>query len=223
MTTEGKNYFSFEWGRCVVEVACPLCSEIVDLGSNSKGIYECPYCRGEFEYEPEITLTTPVIIGKEIYHSQTKEVLKNVFEYIVLTLLTAGLLSLFKFFEDRSGKKWLMEKQADYAEGILDPSFLSGSGLKVYPNLDAELLPRFFGRPVHKFASDEITGLVYFHTTGASRLAELHILSDKKYVATLHVGHGGLAKRKAQKYGEQICALYGFELGVASEHVSNDS
>lgn len=207
----------------MVEVACPLCSEVVDLGSNSKGIYECPCCSGEFEYEPEITLSAPLIIGKEIHHSQTKEILKDVFAYIVLTLLTAGFMSLFKFFEDRGAKKSLMKKQADYAEGILDPSFLSGSGLKVYPNLDAELLPRFFGTPVHKFASDEITGLVYFHTTGASRLAELHILSDEKYVAKIHVGYGAMAKRKAQRYGKQLCALYGLELGVATEYVNNDS
>ena len=35
----------------MVEVECPLCSEAVDLGSDSTGTYECPYCEGDFEYE----------------------------------------------------------------------------------------------------------------------------------------------------------------------------
>ena len=35
----------------MVEVECPLCSKTVDLGSDSSGTYECPYCEGDFEYE----------------------------------------------------------------------------------------------------------------------------------------------------------------------------
>jgi len=35
----------------MVEVECPLCSKTVDLGSDSTGTYECPYCEGGFEYE----------------------------------------------------------------------------------------------------------------------------------------------------------------------------
>jgi hypothetical protein len=35
----------------MVEVECPLCSKTVDLGSDSTGTYECPYCEGDFEYE----------------------------------------------------------------------------------------------------------------------------------------------------------------------------
>ena len=37
----------------MVEVECPLCSKTVDLGSNSAGTYECPYCEGEFEVEDD--------------------------------------------------------------------------------------------------------------------------------------------------------------------------
>ena len=35
----------------MAEVECPLCSKTVDLGSDSTGTYECPYCEGDFEYE----------------------------------------------------------------------------------------------------------------------------------------------------------------------------
>jgi hypothetical protein len=36
----------------MVEVECPLCAESVDLGSDTTGTYECPYCTGDFEYKP---------------------------------------------------------------------------------------------------------------------------------------------------------------------------
>ena len=38
----------------MVEVECPSCTETVDLGSDSTGTYECPYCREDFEYESSI-------------------------------------------------------------------------------------------------------------------------------------------------------------------------
>ena len=37
--------------RIMVEVECPSCTETVDLGSDSPGTYECPYCSEDFEYE----------------------------------------------------------------------------------------------------------------------------------------------------------------------------
>ena len=37
----------------MVEVPCPLCDKEVDLGVDSSGEYECPYCEGFFEYESE--------------------------------------------------------------------------------------------------------------------------------------------------------------------------
>ena len=39
----------------MVEVVCPLCDKEVDLGVDSPGEYECPYCEGFFEYEPKST------------------------------------------------------------------------------------------------------------------------------------------------------------------------
>ena len=35
----------------MVEVECPLCTETVDLGSDTPGAYECPYCNRDFEFE----------------------------------------------------------------------------------------------------------------------------------------------------------------------------
>ena len=38
----------------MVEVECPLCTETVDLGSDTPGAYECPYCNRDFEFELEL-------------------------------------------------------------------------------------------------------------------------------------------------------------------------
>jgi hypothetical protein len=38
----------------MVEIECPLCTKTVDLGSDSTGTYECPYCHEDFEYESNI-------------------------------------------------------------------------------------------------------------------------------------------------------------------------
>tara|TARA_B110000014_G_C20094014_1_gene573179 strand:+ start:272 stop:874 length:603 start_codon:yes stop_codon:yes gene_type:complete len=35
----------------MVEVECPSCTKSVDLGSDSPGTYECPYCSEDFQYE----------------------------------------------------------------------------------------------------------------------------------------------------------------------------
>ena len=40
--------------RNMVEVECPSCTKTVDLGSDSTGTYECPYCHEDFEYESSI-------------------------------------------------------------------------------------------------------------------------------------------------------------------------
>ena len=38
----------------MVEVECPQCTSTVDLGSNTTGIYECPHCHEDFEYESSL-------------------------------------------------------------------------------------------------------------------------------------------------------------------------
>ena len=53
----------------MVEVLCPLCEKEVDLGVDTSGEYECPYCEGSFEYESESTATK--------FHQFAQEILVN--------------------------------------------------------------------------------------------------------------------------------------------------
>jgi hypothetical protein len=212
----------------MVEVECPSCTETVDLGSDSKGIYECPYCHDDFEYEPEISLTSPIIIGKETHHnSEMMNLLSNIFAYLVLTVMSAGVLSLIKFFEDRSTKKKLLEFQNEYSEGILNSDFLCGSGIRVYPNLEAELLPVSDDIPSHRFGNDEITGLVFYHASNEWSVGnvELHIISDNHFpvfVARIVVGRGAKARRKGRDLGEEICALYNLEMDETAAYLRDE-
>ena len=209
----------------MVEVDCPLCTKTVDLGGDSKGTYECPYCNEDFDYEPEIFLTAPIIIGKKTNHSEVLNLLSEIFAYIVLTVLSAGVLSLIKFFEDRSIKKKRLEWKREYSNGILNPDFLSGSGIKVYPNLEAELLPIAKDTPSHKFGKESITGLVFYHTHGAYVKVELHIISDDHFppfVARINVGSGAKARRRGRDLAEEICALYNLEMDETDAYVKDE-
>jgi len=209
----------------MVEVDCPLCSKTVDLGGDSKGTYECPYCNEDFDYEPEIFLTAPIIIGKKTNHSEVLNLLSEIFTYFVLTVTTVGILSLIKFFEDRSIKKKRLEWQREYSNGILNPDFLSGSGIKVYPNLEAELLPIAKDTPSHKFGKEDITGLVFHQSiSGLYHNPELHIISDGHFVAKINL-RGNKKSRRREGFGrdlaEEICALYKLEMDETKAYVSS--
>ena len=206
----------------MVEVECPLCTKTVDLGDDPEGAYECPYCNEDFDYEPEISLTSPIIIGKKTNHSESMNLLSDIFAYIVLTVLSAGVLSLMKYFEDRSIKKKRLEYQNEYSNGILNPDFLIGSGIKVYPNLEAELLPITMGTPSHKFGKEDITGLVFYHTHGANVKVELHIICDGRFVARINVGYGAKARRKGRDLAKEICALYNLDMDETKAYVKDE-
>ena len=43
----------------MVEISCPECSDIIDLGEAEEGTYSCPYCEHEFYWESENSRFTP--------------------------------------------------------------------------------------------------------------------------------------------------------------------
>ncbi len=55
----------------MVEVECPLCTETVDLGSDTTGTYECPYCSEDFLYEVD-TSTRDARLIDEIEYGDLK-------------------------------------------------------------------------------------------------------------------------------------------------------
>ena len=43
----------------MVEISCPECSDIIDLGEAEEGTYSCPYCEHEFYWESDNSRFTP--------------------------------------------------------------------------------------------------------------------------------------------------------------------
>ena len=43
----------------MVEISCPECSGIIDLGEAEEGTYSCPYCEHEFYWESDNSRFTP--------------------------------------------------------------------------------------------------------------------------------------------------------------------
>ena len=83
-----KSYTLGSKGLDMVEVECPSCSETVDLGSDTTGTYECPYCNEDFEYDSEIErqdgdLSTIWIVGA-----------------VSLAFGVAGVIALISVIED---------------------------------------------------------------------------------------------------------------------------
>ena len=98
----------------MVEVECPLCSEAVDLGSDSTGTYECPYCEGDFEYESstshDLNDTNPkrVLLGqrnnsRETSGRLTQENTEKIVLPIFLVIFTVAFLVLVFVYMGVSG------------------------------------------------------------------------------------------------------------------------
>jgi len=162
----------------MVEVECPLCAESIDLGMAEEGAYECPYCEDEFYWEPDEFLNiekelfdsdvvktetdwpeNTVLLGKE---PSSGVVWKIVYPILLIffTLCTAGVFLLVWWgSSDRRGEKKKMEKmKEEYSRGVLNPEFLKGPGLLLYPNQECELLTEY-DRPNHHFSSTDITDI----------------------------------------------------------------
>jgi uncharacterized protein (TIGR00266 family) len=49
----------------MVEISCPACSDIIDLGEAEEGTYSCPYCEQDFYWEPDNSTFNPLKVECE--------------------------------------------------------------------------------------------------------------------------------------------------------------
>ena len=162
----------------MVEIECPLCAESIDLGMAEEGEYECPYCEDEFYWEPDEFLNiekeifdsevvkteinwpeNTVLLGKEPSSEPVWKIVNSIL-LIILTFCTAGVFLLVWWGStDRRREKKEMEKmKEEYSRGVLNPEFLKGPGLLLYPNQECELLTEY-DRPNHHFSPTDITDI----------------------------------------------------------------
>ena len=148
----------------MVEVECPSCTKLVDLGSGDSGEYECPYCNTNFHYEGMF----PILIGNK---PPTQNPLAMAFVLlleILFYICTAGVglivAYLVKDVEKKKLKKWLQE----YESGSLNPNLLSGFVLLIHSNLDGEILTDQ-DRPNHKFTEEDIESIHLYQQDSSGR------------------------------------------------------
>ncbi len=119
----------------MVEVECPLCSEAVDLGSDSTGTYECPYCEGDFEYESSTSqalndtnlkrgLLKQMNNPRETSQRLTQEKLEKIVLPIFMLIFTGAFLVLILVYMGESG--W------EETEGEIISSYSTDSELTEY-------------------------------------------------------------------------------------------
>lgn len=119
----------------MVEVECPLCSETVDLGSDSTGTYECPYCESDFEYEsstsqylndtnPKRGLLGQMNNSREISGRLTQVNAEKIVLPIFMVIFTVAFLVLVFVYMGESG--W------EETEGEIISSYSPDSGLTEY-------------------------------------------------------------------------------------------
>jgi hypothetical protein len=162
----------------MVEVECPLCAESIDLGMAEEGAYECPYCEDEFYWEPdefldiekelfdsddvktEIDWSENTILLGKAPASEMSEKIPFYFFLILFSVMTAGvfLLIAWSSYDRRQAKKKMEKMKEEYSRGVLNPEFLKGPGLLLYPNQECELLTEY-DRPNHRFSSIDITDI----------------------------------------------------------------
>lgn len=91
----------------MVVVQCPHCVEEIELEDNSFGLFECPYCNGEFEYESELEpINEPIIedlMPESNYNLSFKFGIG--FLFFSVLLLAFGIISITNAPEDFDNTK----------------------------------------------------------------------------------------------------------------------
>ena len=119
----------------MAEVECPLCSKTVDLGSDSTGTYECPYCEGDFEYESSTSrdlndtnlkrgLLGQMNNSRETSGRLTQENAEKIVLPIFMLIFTVAFLVLVFVYMGESG--W------EETKGEIISSYSPDSGLTEY-------------------------------------------------------------------------------------------
>lgn len=52
-----KVIVNYVLSRYMVEIQCPHCGESIELEDGIFGLFGCPFCNEEFEWDPDITIT----------------------------------------------------------------------------------------------------------------------------------------------------------------------
>ena len=213
----------------------------IQLGERESETYECPYCNQEFDWtdqdefkrinssktsranrksnaflnslEPrhsEENFEFPLLVGnfKARWHVVTfNEILILTFVWPFL-ILVVPISALFHVFER-------MKYKREFTENVLNPRYLRGTGLVVFPDLSAELIVKR-GVPEYVFEKEDLTKIVLHEETYHSSATdyELHVYLHGFHALTIYGFDEGDSKNIVSK----LMSLYDIDFQYTSHY-----
>ena len=104
--------------------------------------------------------TSVVLLGKAPPSAANAQVTYWVM-WVVFVVLSGGVLLIFQLLmmgESRQAKKQMEKWREEHAKGVLNPSFLHGTGLLIHADQTFTLLTSH-DRPDHRFHANQVTAL----------------------------------------------------------------
>ena len=213
----------------------------IQLGERESETYECPYCNQEFDWtdqdefkrinssqtsranrksnaflnslEPrhsEENFEFPLLVGnfKARWHRVTfNEILILTFVWPFL-ILVVPISALFHEFER-------MKYKREFTENVLNPRYLRGTGLVVFPDLSAELIVKR-GVPEYVFEKEDLTKIILHEETYHSSATdyELHVYLHGFHALTIYGFDEGDSKNIVSK----LMSLYDIDFQYTSHY-----
>ena len=158
----------------------------------------------ELERELSQEYEFPLLVGNRVPrrdHNHLNHLLLN----LIFIFCTFGLIipiwAITFFLKDSKHKR-------EYENGVLNPNFLRGSGLVIFPDRSAELITKP-NIPAYHFEADDITKLVQVNTDyglgGATDHLEIYL--HDFHALTLY----GFNHREEKEIIEKLVSIYGIE------------
>ena len=213
----------------------------IQLGERESETYECPYCNQEFDWtdqdefkrinssktsranrksnaflnslEPrhsEENFEFPLLVGN--FKARWKLLTFN--EILILPfvlpflILVVPISALFREFER-------MKYKREFTENVLNPRYLRGTGLVVFPDLSAELIVKR-GVPEYVFEKEDLTKIILHEETYHSSATdyELHVYLHGFHALTIYGFDEGDSKNIVSK----LMSLYDIDFQYTSHY-----
>ena len=218
----------------------------IQLWERESETYECPYCHQEFDWTDQdefkrINSSQTSRANRKsnaFLHSLGNQAIGKNFEFPLLIgnfkarwkipspteilllpwilpflILVIPIKALFNEFKR-------MKYKREFAENVLNPGYLRGAGLVVFPDLSAELIVKK-GVPEYVFEKEDLTKIVLHEETYHSSATdyELHVYLHGFHALTIYGFDEGDSKNIVSK----LMSLYDIDFQYTSHYNAPDT
>jgi hypothetical protein len=223
----------------MVEILCPHCEEEIGLDDDAVGEFSCPYCHKEFEWtdddelerieslgrakltddkanalvqsvdnrDAEQNYKFPLLVGN--LRARWKVTIVGMIMWIVTHTIFWFLFIPIFAYDILHAEFMRIKYKREFSENILNPAYLRGTGLVVFPDLSAELVVKR-RVPKYVFEKKDITRIVLHEESyyNAESNYELKIYLHGFHALTLY----GFNKVDSKNIVSKLMSLYDIEL-----------